>query len=103
MINCEYCSYYEKKGGGRSAAISGSTGAAESASAGALCVFTDTLILAGAEKSDMDYLCKNVSYGEYEERVKVRGSGAVFKLDDWRFAYKSKHPVFERKRSICAV
>lgn len=94
MTHCEYCDYYKAMDNG-SNAETGKTSA---------CLFTDFIFAADMEKSGMEYPCKDVTYQDYlnKSKKKLYASPSVLKNDDWKFAYKSRHPVPERQRTKSA-
>lgn len=93
MENCEYCDYYRN-------VIESNT---EEENMKAICIFTGTVLYTNDEKPDMEYPCRNVSYQEYLNRKRNPVSCSKLKPENWKFVYKSRHPVAERKRSGAAI
>ena len=92
MTNCEYCDYYRNviENIDRESNVT-------------LCTFANVILLTDAENLDTEYPCKDITYQQYLDRRKSDVSNSRIMPADWRFMYKSKHPVCERKRSSSAV
>ncbi len=89
MTNCEYCDYYRLIGGSDT----------KKGNISALCLFTNVILFTDYSDTVMEYPCKDKSYREYIDRVKVGAVISKIRNENWKLIYKSKHPVAERTRS----
>jgi hypothetical protein len=89
MLNCESCDYYKllcPEMGAQKREIN-------------MCEFTGIVFSHPAPELDMEYPCRDMSYGEYEKRQSGIHSIHCFENDDWRVMYKKSHLQTDTRRA----
>lgn len=79
MLYCRDCDYYR------------SLSPENEKEGAALCTFTDVFFAKPAERLDIEYPCRNVSFAEFEARRRSARSLSRLANDDWRLIYGREH------------
>jgi hypothetical protein len=91
MNNCEYCDYYKSIDGNNE----------KGNIARAVCSFTNVILFNDFfEEPKVEYPCKDMTYQKYLSSKGKKAGASKQKPGEWKFIYKSKHPVGERRKSI---